>query len=55
MSQFEQIAVVCNLKKLHLSMSKSWLTPDYYFLRKSLEEISTELLSHVNSLTPLTP
>ena len=26
-------------------MSKSWLTPDYYFLRKSLEDNSTESFS----------
>ena len=45
MSQFEQIAAVDNLTKLHLSMSKSWLTPVYYFLRKSLEKNSTELWS----------
>ena len=39
-TQFEQIAAVDNLTKLHLSMSKSWLTPDYFFfvslLRKYL-------------------
>ena len=44
-TQFEQIAAVDNLTKLHLSMSKSWLTPDYYFLRKSLEDNSTEYWS----------
>jgi hypothetical protein len=30
-------------------MSKSWLTPDYYFLRKSLEKNSTESFS-INGL-----
>ncbi len=51
-TQFEPIVAVNNLTKLHLSMSKSWLTPDYYFLRKSLEEISTELWSNGVFLTP---
>ena len=45
LTQFEPIVSVNNLTKLHLSMSKSWLTPDYYFLRKSLEKNSTELWS----------
>ena len=41
---------VCNLTKLHLSMSQSWLTPDYlFFLRKSLEGNSTESFS-INGL-----
>ena len=44
-TQFEPIVAVNNLTKLHLSMSKSWLTPDSFFLRKSLEEISTESVS----------
>jgi len=30
LTQFEQIAAVDNLTKLHLSMSQSWLAPDYY-------------------------
>ena len=30
LTQFEPIAAVNNLTKLHLSMSKSLLTPDYY-------------------------
>ena len=29
LTQFEPIVAVNNLTKLHLSMSKSWLTPDY--------------------------
>ncbi|MBQ3323833.1 MAG: hypothetical protein IJG81_03195, partial [Muribaculaceae bacterium] len=34
LNRFEQIAAVDNLTKLHLSMSKSWLTPDYLFFIK---------------------
>ena len=49
LNRFEQIVAMDNLTKLHLSMSKSWLTPDYYFLRKSLEKNSTESFS-INGL-----
>ena len=31
LTQFETIVAVNNLTKLHLSMSKSWLTPEYFF------------------------
>ena len=44
LNRFEQIAVVDNLTKLHLSMSQSWLAPDFFFLRKFLDKNSTEFL-----------
>ena len=31
MTQFKQITAVYYLTKLNLSMSKSWLTPEYFF------------------------
>jgi hypothetical protein len=47
LNRFEQIAAVNNLTKLHLSMSKSWLTPDYFFfvslLRKYLRSLSAAM------------
>ena len=52
MSQFEPIVSVDNLTKLYLTISKSLLTPDYFFLRKSLEKNSTELWSNGVFLTP---
>ena len=51
LNRFEQIGAVDNLTKLHLSMSKSWLTPDYLFfcvsnfLNKHLEAVADGNLS----------
>jgi len=39
LTQFEPIVSVDNLTKLHLSMSKSWLTPDYILIKCSRSQV----------------